>query len=123
MTVPIATLGKPNRNQRVYLKESFQPFPDKVPVEVGVRDGDCEDFPPKPAVGEAFAFRFEGDRLMADVEVSDEIIALMKAGLKPSVSFVMNGEGYVDDKKVITDFDLKYVAVLPEDQSAFFGMD
>lgn len=124
MTVPIATLSdKPNKNGRIYLRDSFNQLPEKVPVELGIREYGVqeEEIRPDP-VGEASGFKFEGNKLMADITVSDAVLALITSGVKPGFSFVMNGVGNVNGKKV-SNFDMEYVAVLPEDQSAFVGMD
>lgn len=124
MMVPIATISDiPNKNGRIYLRDSFNQLPEKVPVELGIRDFGLqeEEIRPEP-VGEASGFKFEGNKLMADVKVNEAIVALLASGVSPGFSFVMNGVGNLNDKKV-TNFDMEYVAVLPADQSAFVGMD
>lgn len=113
MTVPIAILSdRPNKNGRIYLRDSFNLLPEKVPVELSIRDfGIQEEIRPVP-VGEASGFKFEGNKLMADVTVSEVVLALITSGVKPGFSFVMNSVGTMDDQKVLL-----------EDQSAFEGID
>jgi hypothetical protein len=116
MIIPIAYLSdKPNKNNRIYRQDSFNLFPDRIPVHIGIIEHDTPSVP----VAEASEFKFEGNILLANIKFYDDVSSL---SFLIDSAFVINGHGDIGTDNVIKDYDIDYIAIIPKNESAFIEL-
>lgn len=115
--IKIITLYRMNKNSRYYQKENFDNINYPVLITWGIPD---EENQPQ-IVGEINHFRLEENELYADVHIfkNETLDKISAEEIIEAYRFVPFGEGRLDKNGAVIDYSLKYINLIPKNESSF----